>query len=132
MRATAVQLARYCGVGASGYGVNLAVSAFGLAVLDLPVIAVAVLAFGVAATSNFVLNRRWTFASRDPRRARQGGRFLVASLTALACGLTLLSMLVAAGVPDLAAQALSVAAATPVGFALNRRWTFAGREALAR
>lgn len=132
MRRTSAQLARYCGVGASGYVVNLAVTAFGLTVLELPVVIAAVLAFGVAASTNFLLNRRWTFASRDPRRARQGGRFLLASLAALGCGLALLTLLVSSGVRDLSAQALSVAAATPVGFMLNRRWTFAPREALAR
>ena len=132
MRATATQLARYCGVGASGYGVNLAVSVLGLTVLGLPVAAAATLAFCVAATGNFLLNRRWTFASRDRRLARQGGRFLVASVATLACGLGLLGLLVSAGLPELTAQAASVAAATPIGFALHRRWTFAPREALAR
>jgi putative flippase GtrA len=126
------QLARYCGVGACGYGVNLIVSAFAVTVLDLPIVVAAVVAFAAAATHNFVLNRRWTFGSRDPRRARQGARFLLASLAALGCGLAILALLVASGVPDLAAQAVSVAAATPVGFALNRRWTFAPREVLAR
>lgn len=128
----ATQLVRYCGVGASGYGINVAVSAVALTVLELPVMLAAVLAFCVAATNNFLWNRRWTFASRDPRRARQGGRFLVVSLAALGAGLALLAVLVTSGVPDLAAQAVSVAVATPVGFALNRLWTFAPREALAR
>jgi putative flippase GtrA len=128
MRRTTAQLVRFCSVGASGYGVNLAVSAAGLTILRLPVLAAAALAFVAAASSNFLLNRTWTFRSRDGRRVRQGARFFLVSAAVLGFGLVLLAALVEAGLPPLAAQAAGVAAATPVSFALNRGWTFAPRE----
>ena len=53
-----LQLIRYCVVGATGYLVNLGV--YAIAYTELPYRLAFTIAFIVAATSNFVLNRVWT------------------------------------------------------------------------
>jgi putative flippase GtrA len=119
------QLGRFAIVGASGYVVNLLV--FWLAVhpgaLDHRI--AATLAFLVAVTNNFVWNRSWTFAEGSAARVRhQALRFLVVSAGGFVVNLVVLEVLVAAGLPELAGQAIAVAVAMPVNFVGNRLWTF--------
>lgn len=118
---------RYCAVGASGYVVNAAV--FWLAVTSVPYTVAFALAFAVAATSNFRLNRRYTFAASNHRRASaQFGRFLTVSVAALASGLVVLALLVeSAGLPELLSALAAIGCTTPVSFGANRAWTFAHR-----
>jgi putative flippase GtrA len=119
------QLARFAAVGGSGYVVNLVV--FWLAVhpagLDHKI--AATLAFLVAVTNNFVLNRVWTFAGTSPARVHdQAVRFLVVSVGGFLVNLAVLEVLIAAGLPELGAQAIAVAVVMPVNFIGNRLWTF--------
>ena len=118
---------RYCIVGGSGYLVNAGV--FWAAVRALPYPVAFALAFAVAATSNFCLNRRWTFASsRHRRAAHQFGRFLAVSVLALVSDLALLSLIVeSALLPELLAALVAIAFTTPVSFGANRLWTFSHR-----
>ena len=90
---------RYCAVGVSGYVVNAVV--FWIAVTSVPYTVAFALAFAVAATSNFRLNRRFTFAPSRGRTSVQFGRFLTVSIAALASGLVVLALLVeSAGLPE--------------------------------
>ena len=118
---------RYCIVGGSGYLVNAGV--FWAAVRALPYPVAFALAFAVAATSNFCLNRRWTFASsRHRRAAHQFGRFLAVSVLALVSDLVVLSLLVeSALLPEFLAALVAIAFTTPVSFGANRLWTFSHR-----
>jgi dolichol-phosphate mannosyltransferase len=122
------QFARFAAVGASGYVLNLAVFAAAVHGLHVHYRVAAVLGFLVAVTSNFLLNRHWTFVGHAGRRGHQAARFLVVSVAAFLLGLVLLSVLVgAAGLPSVLAQAISIVAATPLSFVANRRWTFRAR-----
>jgi putative flippase GtrA len=121
-----LQLARFSAVGASGYVVNLATFTLCLKQIGLDYRFAATAAFLVAVTSNFVWNRRWTFAPSDRARHLQALRFFTVSVIAFAFSVALLQLLVEpGGLPHLLAQALSVAAAMPVTFAGNKLWTFA-------
>jgi putative flippase GtrA len=116
------EFARYCIVGASGYVVNSAL--FWLFAGSLPYAIAFAVAFVCAATSNFGLNRAWTFRSGG-RVSPQFARFLAVSLLALAADLAVLTALVElADAPKLAAAAAAILAATPASFAGNRLWTF--------
>jgi putative flippase GtrA len=120
-------LVRFALVGASGYVVNLAVFAAAVHALALDYRVAAVLAFGVAVTNNFVWNRRWTFAARDGHAGFQAARFFVVSLAAFGFSLVVLTVLVdGAGMARVAAQAIAIAAATPLGFLGNKLWSFRG------
>jgi dolichol-phosphate mannosyltransferase len=117
------QLVRFTAVGASGYVVNL--GTFALAMdLGHDYRVAAVVAFLVAVTNNFLWNRHWTFDAADGHPGRQAARFLIVSVGGFLVNLVLLELLVAAGLPEIGAQALAVAAATPCNFLGNRLWTF--------
>jgi putative flippase GtrA len=118
-------LVRFALVGASGYAVNLVVFALAVHALALDFRVAAVLAFLVAVTNNFVWNRRWTFAARDGHAGFQAARFLVVSLVGFVVSLVVLTVLVdAAELPRVAAQAIAIATATPLGFLGNKLWSF--------
>jgi putative flippase GtrA len=115
--------ARYCTVGASGYAVNSGL--FVLFQRTTPYPVAFVLAFIAAATSNFVLNRAWTFRATGRRASPQYARFLVVSTGSLAIDLLVLVGLVeGAAVPRFAAAAVAIFVATPASYLGNRLWTF--------
>jgi dolichol-phosphate mannosyltransferase len=118
------QLVRFCVVGASGYLVNLAVFTLLVHGMDAHHTVAAIGAFCVAWTNNFVLNKFWTFNKHELSALRQGARYLAVSLVALAINLVILELLVRAGLPEVASQAIAIAAVMPVNFLLNRRWSF--------
>ena len=118
------QFVRFCAVGASGYAVNLAVYA-ALLEAGMHYLAAAAIAFLVAAGSNYLWNRTWTFRTSDAPVHRQGARALVVSALSLGANQLFLVVLVAAGAGHLAAQAVAIVLATPFSFAANKLWAFA-------
>jgi putative flippase GtrA len=123
-----LQLVRFGLVGASGYVVNLAVFAALVHGADVHYRPAAVVAFLVAVANNFGWNRRWTFRARAGHAGSQAARFLVVSVAAFAVNLALLEVLVAGfGLPEVPAQALAIACATPLSFLGNKLWTFGRR-----
>ena len=121
-----VQLLKFCAVGASGYVVNLCVFALCVEVLGLHHLVAATLAFVVAVTNNFWWNRHWTFRAHGGHAGFQAARFFTVSIAAFVFAATVLELLVSvAEVPEIAAQAIAIAAATPLNFVGNKMWTFA-------
>jgi putative flippase GtrA len=120
-----VQLVKFCAVGASGYVVNLCVFAVCVEALDLHHLVAATIAFVVAVTNNFWWNRHWTFKARSGHAGFQAARFFTVSITAFLVAASVLELLVSvAGVPKVAAQAISIATATPLNFIGNKMWSF--------
>ena len=120
-----LQLAKFSAVGASGYVVNLAVYA-ALLHAGVHFRAAAVVSFVVSATSNYVLNRAWTFRDQRGHFAYQGMRFLVVSVVALAANQVWLTVFVAAGAGKIVAQAISIVLVMPLNFVGNKLWSFRG------
>lgn len=119
------QLIRFGLVGASGYFVNLVVFALATQLADIHHIAAAVVAFAVAVSNNFILNRHWTFRARQGSAGPQAARFLTVSVAGLAINLAVLALLVdVLGLAELPGQAVAVAVAMPFNFLGNRLWTF--------
>ena len=118
------QFVRFCAVGASGYAVNLAVYAALLAA-GVHYLGAAAIAFLVAAASNYLWNRTWTFRTSGAPVLGQGGRALVVSALSLGANQLFLVVLVAAGAGHLAAQAVAIVLATPFSLAANKLWAFA-------
>lgn len=120
------QFVRFGLVGGSGYAVNLAVFAVCVHAFALDYRVAAVIAFLVAVTNNFAWNRLWTFRhARDLSAGFQAARFFVVSLGAFAFQLAVLTALVdGAGLAKVAAQAIAIAAATPLNFLGNKLWSF--------
>jgi len=120
-----LQLVRFSLVGGVGFVVNLAVYALLVRGFGVEYLLANVLAWLVAVTNNFVLNRHWTFDARHTRAHRQAVRFLTVSLIAEAFTLLVLTALVeGAGLDKVAAQALAVGCATPLNFLGNKLWSF--------
>lgn len=120
-----LQLVRFAIVGGTGFVLNLAVYALCVHALSVPYQAAAVLAWLIAVLNNFLLNRHWTFDASAGRIHFQAIRFFVVSLVAFAFGLLLLTLLVElGGVAKVPAQALAVAASTPLNFLGNKLWSF--------
>lgn len=79
------ELFRYAAVGTSGLVIDLFVLALLHEVLGVPLLMANPVSFSVACSSNFLLNRHWTFRSRGRRHvAVGGGLFLVGALIGLA------------------------------------------------
>jgi dolichol-phosphate mannosyltransferase len=122
-----IQLFKFGVVGVSGYAVNLVVFTVVAEGLGVHHVIAAVVAFCVAVTNNFVLNRHWTFDARHGHAGFQAARFFAVSLAGLGVNLAVLVLLVdVAGAPEVASQALAVATAMPFNFVGNKLWTFGG------
>ncbi|MGH2877816.1 MAG: GtrA family protein [Solirubrobacteraceae bacterium] len=121
-----LQLIRFAAVGASGYVVNLAVFAACVHLLAVDYKLAAVIAFAVSVLNNFLWNRHWTFSTqREAHPVEQGVKFFAVSLVAFGFSYAVLVSLVdGAGFPKVVAQALSIAAATPLSFVGQKLWSF--------
>jgi putative flippase GtrA len=122
-RSNWVQLAKFCAVGAIGYGVNLAVYA-ALLHAGLHYLLAATCSFLVAVTSNYTWNRLWTFRDRRAGVAAQGMRFFVVSVASLGANLAVLHVLITLGAGELVGQAIAIVLVTPLNFVGNRLWSF--------
>jgi putative flippase GtrA len=119
------QLVRFSIVGGTGYLINLAVYTLLVEVAGIHYLLAAVLAFCVAVTNNFLLNRHWTFQATHSRASFQAPRFLIVSLLALGFNLAVLEVLVAViGTHEVTGQAVAILAATPFNFIGNKLWSF--------
>jgi putative flippase GtrA len=119
-----IQLAKFCSVGASGYVVNLGVYSLLLNAADLHFGIAATISFVVAATSNYLLNRLWTFRHQRGHFAFQGLRFFTVAAVVYGANLLLLSLFVHAGIGKIVGQAIAIVLVTPLNFVGNKLWSF--------
>jgi dolichol-phosphate mannosyltransferase len=120
-----VQLLKFLCVGGTGYALNLAVFSLLAVALDVNHLVAATVAFIVAVSNNFWLNRHWTFGAGDGHAGFQAARFFAVSVVAFLFSLGVLELLVSvAGAPKVLAQAISLALATPLNFLGNKMWSF--------
>jgi putative flippase GtrA len=120
-----LQLGRFVAVGASGYVVNLVVFAACVHLLAVNYKLAAVIAFGVSVVNNFWWNRHWTFSAKQAHPVQQGLRFFAVSLVTF--GFTyvvLVSLVDGAGLAKVVAQAIAIAAGTPLSFIGQKLWSF--------
>jgi putative flippase GtrA len=120
-----LQLVRFAAVGATGYAVNLGVFTVCLHLLGVDYHLAAVIAFVVSVINNFWWNRHWTFDARHAHALSQGARFFAVSLVAFGFQYSMLILLVNdAGTTKVLAQAIAIAAATPLSFVGQKLWSF--------
>ena len=117
------QLGKFCAVGAVGYLINLGVYT-ALLHGGLHYLVAATGSFFVAVSSNYLLNRWWTFHDRRAGVAAQGMRFFIVSLASLGANLLVLHVLVTFGVGKLVGQAVAIVLVTPLNFIGNKLWSF--------
>jgi len=122
-----LQLVRFGLVGGTGFVINLAVYALCVHALSVDYRIAYVLAWLVAVTNNFLLNRHWTFDAKAGSVRFQAVRFFAVSLAAAGFGFVVLTLLVeGAGLAKVPAEALAVGASTPLNFLGNKLWSFRG------
>jgi putative flippase GtrA len=120
-----LQLIRFAAVGATGYVVNLGVFAVCVHLLAVNYKLAAVAAFLVSVINNFWWNRHWTFSAKAAHPVQQGLRFFAVSLVTFGFTYVLLVSLVdGAGMAKVVAQAISIAAGTPLSFVGQKLWSF--------
>ncbi len=118
------QLVKFGLVGGVGYLINLAVFAL-VTGLGVHHVLAAIVAFCVAVTNNFLLNRYWTFEPGEGPAHFQAARFFTVSLASLGLNILVLELLIANHLTgELVAQAIAVAVAMPFNFLGNKLWTF--------
>ncbi|HEX8207002.1 MAG TPA: GtrA family protein [Solirubrobacteraceae bacterium] len=121
-----MELVRFAIVGASGYVVNLIVFTFLVHGMDAHYRLAALGAFVVAVANNFWWNRHWTFKAHHGHAGHQSAKFLTVSVVAFGFNLLVLEALIGGlEAPEVPAQALAIAAATPLSFLGNKLWSFA-------
>jgi putative flippase GtrA len=120
------QLGQFCAVGAVGYVINLGVYT-ALLHAGLHYLVAATGSFLVAVSSNYLLNRWWTFREHRAGVAAQGMRFFVVSLASLGANLAVLHVLITLGLGKLVGQAIAIVLVTPLNFVGNKLWSFRQR-----
>ena len=120
-----LQLIRFGAVGATGYVVNLGVFALCVHAFGIDYRFSAVIAWIVSVLNNFWWNRHWTFAAKQARPFPQALRFFAVSLVTFGFSYVVLIALVSgAGLTKVPAQAIAVAAGTPLNFVGQKLWSF--------
>jgi dolichol-phosphate mannosyltransferase len=120
-----LQLIRFAAVGATGYGVNLVVFAVCVHLIGIDYRVSSPIAFVVSVVNNFWLNRHWTFSAKADHPLHQGIRFFAVSLVAYGFSYAMLLALVSGpGLPKVVAQAIAIAAGTPLSFLGQKLWSF--------
>ena len=119
------QLIRFGAVGTTGYVVNLAVFALCVHALGIDYRIAGVVAWVVSVLNNFWWNRHWTFRAKQAHPVRQGARFFAVSLVAFGFSeLVLIGLVSGAGLTKILAQAIAIAAGTPLNFVGQKLWSF--------
>jgi putative flippase GtrA len=123
-----LQLIRFGLVGGTGFVINVGVYALCVHALAIDYRSAFVLAWLVAVTNNFLLNRHWTFDASAGSVRFQALRFFVVSVLAAVVSFLLLTLFVeSAGLSKVPAEAIAVAASTPLNFLGNKLWSFRHR-----
>jgi putative flippase GtrA len=118
------QFVRFVVVGASNTTISLASYAV-LLWLGVPYAAAGAIAFVLGAVNGYILNRRWTFSTRDTTRRRLN--YAAVQLGALGATTALLWLLVSVGdLGRFAAYAVTIPVVTVATFLASRGWVFRG------
>jgi dolichol-phosphate mannosyltransferase len=120
-----LQFVRFAAVGASGYAVNLVAFALCVHAIGIDYHVAAVIAYAISVLNNFWLNRHWTFDAKHDHAGHQALRFFAVSLVTF--GFTyvvLISLVNATGMEKVIAQAIAIAAGTPLSFIGQKLWSF--------
>lgn len=120
------QLVKYVIVGSIGYAVNLATYWLVTVVIGVDEYLAILPAFITNTTSNYVLNRAWTFAPEHAATKLEMVKFLIVSFSCVVVSTGAFHLYFGVmDAPSLLAQALAVATCLPVGFLGMRLWAFA-------
>lgn len=78
-----ISFIKYCIVGLSGVVVDFSITYLFKEIVGINKYVASMLGFSIACTSNYVLNRVWTFANENPEILKQYISFLIISIIGL-------------------------------------------------
>jgi putative flippase GtrA len=121
-----VQFIKFAVVGLLNSAIQYSVFLLLFSLIGTQYLLASVIGYVAGMTNSYVLNRRWTFGSRNQQLLTELSRFVAVNLISLGANLGLLFLLVSTGVmvPQWA-QVLAITGSTLVNFVLNKTWTFA-------
>jgi dolichol-phosphate mannosyltransferase len=118
---------KFCVVGTSGVIVNMGLLIVLTRLFGIVLEYASPIAIEISIISNFILNNIWTFRARTIKSSllKRFARFHVVAFSAgIVNYVILLSLHYAAGIVDIIANLIGIAAATIVNYVLNSRWTW--------
>jgi putative flippase GtrA len=124
MPGTPSQFLKFAMAGAAGTICHYATLLLWVEVLALPVVAGALAGFCVGALTNYLLARRFVFASGRPH-ASALPRFAAVATAGAAVNTGIVALLYGAGTHYVLAQVVATVAVLAWNFLANRFWTFA-------
>lgn len=122
-RARVARILKFAGVGCVGVGINTSALYIFSRWLGLPIAAASAGAVELAVISNYILNARWTFATRVAS-FRRFAKFNLASLFGLGLNVMIVWLLVRIGIYFLAANLLGISAGFASNYALSSIWVW--------
>jgi putative flippase GtrA len=122
-RARVAQILKFAGVGCVGVGVNTGVLYVLDRLLGLPLVAASAIAVELAVISNYLMNERWTFATRQVS-FRRFVKFNIASLCGLTLNVAIVWSLARFGIYFLAANLVGIAVGFAGNFILSSIWVW--------
>jgi putative flippase GtrA len=120
------QFIKFAIVGVLNSAIQYLVFLFLYSLTGTPYLLASIIGYLAGMINSYILNRRWTFGSRNQKLFTELGRFVAVNLVSLGVNLGLLYLLVSTGVmiPQWA-QIVAIVGSTLVNFVLNKVWTFA-------
>lgn len=122
-RARVARILKFACVGSIGVGINTGALYVFSRWLSLPLVVASAGAVELAVISNYLLNARWTFASRVASFKRFA-KFNLASLLGLGINVMAVWLLARAGIYFLDANLLGITAAFASNYALSSIWVW--------
>jgi len=121
-----VQFIKFAVVGVLNSAIQYLVFLFLYSFTGTQYLLASIIGYVAGMTNSYILNRRWTFESRNQKLLTELGRLVAVNLVSLGVNLGLLYLLVSTGVmiPQWA-QVVAITGSTLVNFVLNKVWTFA-------
>jgi putative flippase GtrA len=120
------QFIKFAIVGVLNSAIQYLVFLFLFSLTGSPYLLASIIGYLAGMINSYILNRRWTFGSRNQKLFTELSRFVAVNLVSLGVNLGLLYLLVSTGVmiPQWA-QVVAIVGSTLVNFVLNKVWTFA-------
>lgn len=133
-----LRLVKFCLVGLSGVVVGLGTLKLFTDVVGIHYVVSALIAQITSVTSNFILNRIWTFGDRPKINtplniAREWFKYLISSSLALGVNLGVLALLTEVfGLYYIISSLFAIAVATPLNFLVSNYWVWRHSPAKSR
>jgi putative flippase GtrA len=111
-------------VGGSGAIIDFGFLTLGVEIFHWPLLIANAIGFSLAATSNFFLNKLWTFHNPNSNYLKQFSMFLVVAGFGLLLNSSILQVLTSLSLHYLLAKAVACLVVALWNFFMNKNWTF--------